>query len=286
MGTESGWRAEETKAIIQEAEKRGFTLKYSDAQNKQENQIKAVRSFIAQGVDGILLAPIVETGWEQVLKEARRAEIPVVLIDRGVEASEELYLTKIASDFIEEGALAASWLAAETSGDCRIVEIQGTLGSSAALDRKTGFERIISHFPNMQIIRSQSGGFTRAGGKMVMESFIKAEKGGTDICAAFAHNDDMALGALLAIKEAGLKPAKDILLVSIDAVLDIFRAMANGEANATIELTPQLGAPAFDALEANRQGREVAKWVKVNGPLYLPDTAAEEYERRMTLRKE
>ncbi len=210
----------------------------------------------------------------------------MVLIDRGVEASEELYLTKIASDFIEEGALAASWLAAETSGDCRIVEIQGTLGSSAALDRKTGFERIISHFPNMQIIRSQSGGFTRAGGKMVMESFIKAEKGGTDICAAFAHNDDMALGALLAIKEAGLKPAKDILLVSIDAVLDIFRAMANGEANATIELTPQLGAPAFDALEANRQGREVAKWVKVNGPLYLPDTAAEEYERRMTLRKE
>ncbi|MEP4545377.1 MAG: ABC transporter substrate-binding protein [Saccharospirillum sp.] len=280
IGSESGWRTSETNSIKAEAEARGIDLKFSDAQQRQENQIKAVRSFIAQGVDGILLAPVVETGWDQVLREAQRAEIPVVLIDRGVDADPSLYLTKVASDFTEEGALAASWLAAETNGVCDIVELQGTVGSSAAIDRKTGFDSVISNFPNMNIIRSQSGDFTRAGGKEVMESFLKAEGGGDNICALFAHNDDMALGAIQAIKEAQLQPAEDILVLSIDAVPDIFRAMADGEANATIELNPHLGGPAFDAIAAHEQGEEVDKWIKANGPLYLPDTAEEEYQAR------
>ncbi|WP_394171561.1 ABC transporter substrate-binding protein [Saccharospirillum alexandrii] len=280
IGSESGWRTSETNSIKAEAEARGIDLKFSDAQQRQENQIKAVRSFIAQGVDGILLAPVVETGWDQVLREAQRAEIPVVLIDRGVDADPSLYLTKVASDFTEEGALAASWLAAETNGVCDIVELQGTVGSSAAIDRKTGFDSVISNFPNMNIIRSQSGDFTRAGGKEVMESFLKAEGGGDNICALFAHNDDMALGAIQAIKEAQLQPAEDILVLSIDAVPDIFRAMADGEANATIELNPHLGGPAFDAIAAHEQGEEVDKWIKANGPLYLPDTAEAEYQAR------
>ena len=280
IGSESGWRTSETNSIKAEAEARGIDLKFSDAQQRQENQIKAVRSFIAQGVDGILLAPVVETGWDQVLREAQRAEIPVVLIDRGVDADPSLYLTKVASDFTEEGALAASWLAAETNGVCDIVELQGTVGSSAAIDRKTGFDSVISNFPNMNIIRSQSGDFTRAGGKEVMESFLKAEGGGNNICALFAHNDDMALGAIQAIKEAQLQPAEDTLVLSIDAVPDIFRAMADGEANATIELNPHLGGPAFDAIAAHERGEEVDKWIKANGPLYLPDTAEAEYQAR------
>ena len=280
IGSESGWRTSETESIKAEAERRGYDLKFSDAQQKQENQIKAVRSFIAQGVDGILLAPVVETGWDQVLKEAKRAKIPVVLIDRGVAADPSLYLTKVASDFKEEGSLAASWLAAKTNGRCNIVELQGSVGSSAAIDRKTGFDSIISNFPNMTIIRSQSGNFTRAGGKEVMESFLKAEGGAKNICALFAHNDDMALGAILAMKEAGVKPTKDILVVSIDAVPDIFKAMADGEANATIELNPHLGGPAFDAILASQKGQKVDKWIKANGPLYLPDTAAAEYAKR------
>ncbi|MCW4629284.1 ABC transporter substrate-binding protein [Marinomonas sp. KJ51-3] len=280
IGSESGWRTSETESIKAEAERRGYDLKFSDAQQKQENQIKAVRSFIAQGVDGILLAPVVETGWDQVLKEAQRANIPVVLIDRGVAADPSLYLTKVASDFKEEGALAASWLAAQTNGRCNIVELQGSVGSSAAIDRKTGFDSVISNFPNMTIIRSQSGNFTRAGGKEVMESFLKAEGGAKNICALFAHNDDMALGAILAMKEAGIKPSKDIIVVSIDAVPDIFKAMADGEANATIELNPHLGGPAFDAILAHQKGENVDKWIKANGPLYLPDTAAAEYAKR------
>ncbi len=280
IGSESGWRTSETASIKAEAQKQGINLKFSDAQQKQENQIKAVRSFIAQGVDGILLAPVVETGWDQVLKEAKRAQIPVVLIDRGVNSDPSLYLTKVASDFKEEGSLAGAWLAAKTNGVCDIVELQGTVGSSAAIDRKEGFEKLITNFPNMKIIRSQSGDFTRAGGKQVMESFLKAENGGAGICAVFAHNDDMALGAILAIKEAGLKPSKDIIVVSIDAVPDIFKAMADGEANATIELNPHLGAPAFKAIAAAKNGESVDKWIKANGPIYLPDTAAAEYKKR------
>ena len=174
IGSESGWRTSETASIKAEAEKRGIDLKFSDAQQKQENQIKAVRSFIAQGVDGILLAPVVETGWDQVLKEAKDAGIPVVLVDRGVAADEDLYLTKVASDFVVEGALAAAWLAAETNGVCDVVELQGTVGSSAANDRKEGFESVVGNFPAINIIRSQSGDFTRSGGKEVMESFLKA----------------------------------------------------------------------------------------------------------------
>lgn len=280
IGSESGWRTSETESIKAEAERRGYDLKFSDAQQKQENQIKAVRSFIAQGVDGILLAPVVETGWDRVLKEAKRSDIPVVLVDRGVAADSSLYLTKVASDFKEEGSLAASWLAAETNGRCNIVELQGTVGSSAAIDRKDGFDAVISNFPNMQIIRSQSGDFTRAGGKEVMESFLKAEGGANNICALFAHNDDMALGAVLAMEEAGVEPTKDILVVSIDGVPDIFKAMMDNQANATIELNPHLGGPAFDAILAHRDGKQVDKWIKANGPLYLPDTAAKEYAQR------
>lgn len=280
IGSESGWRTSETDSIKAEAAKRGIDLKFSDAQQKQENQIKAVRSFIAQGVDGILLAPVVETGWDQVLKEAKNAKIPVVLVDRGVKADESLYLTKVASDFVEEGRLAAAWLAARTSAKCDLVELQGTVGSSAAIDRKKGFEDVVKLFPRMKVLRSQSGDFTRSGGKEVMESFLKAENGGKNLCAVYAHNDDMALGAIQAIKEAGLKPGKDLAIVSIDGVPDIFKAMADGESNASIELNPHLGGPAFDAIAQAKAGKTVPKWIKAQGPLYLPDTAAAEYARR------
>lgn len=281
IGSESGWRTAETQSIKSEAEKRDITLKFSDAQQKQENQIKALRSFIAQGVDAIILAPVVETGWDQVLREAKRARIPVVLVDRGVKVqNDDLYLTKVASDFVEEGRLAGSWLAAKTSGKCKLVELQGTVGSSAAIDRHKGFTDIIDLFPRMSIIRSQSGDFTRSGGKQVMESFLKAENGGKNICAVFSHNDDMVLGGIQAIKEAGLKPSKDILVLSIDGVPDIFKAMMEGESNASIELKSDLGPMAFDAIEANANGKDLPKWIKAQGDLYLPDTAAEEYKKR------
>ena len=269
IGSESGWRAAETTVTRQEAEKRGHDLKFADAQQKQENQIKAVKTFIAQGVDAILLAPVVATGWDQVLQEAKEAEIPVVLLDRQVDSSEDLYLTAVGSDLEHEGRVAGEWLVQQV-GDktCNVVELQGTTGSSPAIKRKAGFEAGIAGHDNIKITRSQIGDFTRTKGKEVMESFLKAE-GGTEICALYAHNDDMAVGAIQAIKEAGKKPGTDILVVSIDAVPDIFQAMAAGEANATVELTPNMAGPAFDALEAYwKNGTVPPKFIQTESKLY------------------
>nr|WP_272849122.1 galactofuranose ABC transporter, galactofuranose-binding protein YtfQ [Paracoccus alcaliphilus] len=286
IGSESGWRAAETTLTRMQAEERGYQLQFSDAQQRQENQIAAIRSFIAQGVDAILLAPVVATGWDAVLQEAQEAEIPVVLLDRQVDSSDELYLTAIGSNLVHEGEVAGEWLAAEVGDrDCRIVELQGTTGSSPAIDRKTGFENAIGAHDNLSIVRSQTGDFTRALGKEVMESFIQAENGGRDICALYAHNDDMAVGAIQAIKEAGLKPGEDILIVSIDGVPDIFQAMANGEANATVELTPDMAGPAFDALEAFwADGTQPEKFIQTESKLYTQaDDPQGEYDTRKDL---
>lgn len=252
IGSESGWRSAETKVAKQEAEKRGITLKIADAQQKQENQIKAVRSFIAQGVDAIFIAPVVATGWTPVLQEAKEAKIPVFLLDRMIEVNDpSLYTAAVASDSVHEGKVAGEWLVKAVAGKpCNVVELQGTVGSSVAINRKKGFADGIASADNVKIIRSQSGDFTRSKGKEVMESFIKAEQNGKNICAVYAHNDDMAIGAIQAIKEAGLKPGSQIKVVSIDGVPDIFKAMMEGEANATVELTPNMAGPAFDALIA------------------------------------
>jgi simple sugar transport system substrate-binding protein len=286
IGSESGWRAAETSVSKTEAEKRGITLKIADAQQKQENQIKAIRSFIAQGVDAIFLAPVVATGWEAVLEEAKDAEIPVILLDRDIETKDpSLYLTAVTSDSVHEGEVAGKWLVDTVAGKtCDVVELQGTVGASVATNRKEGFEKGIAGADNVKIIRSQTGEFTRAKGKEVMESFIKAENGGKGICALYAHNDDMALGAIQAIKEAGLKPGQDILVVSIDSVPDIFKAIADGEANATVELTPNMAGPAFDALEAYKGGTEPPKWIQTESKLYTKDSnPMAQYEARKSL---
>jgi simple sugar transport system substrate-binding protein len=286
IGSESGWRAAETTVTNQEAEARGIELQFSDAQQKQENQIAAVRSFIAQGVDAILLAPVVATGWDAVLEEAQEAEIPVVLLDRMVDSDPSLYLTAVGSDLVHEGEVAGQWLAEQVGEEpCRVVELQGTTGSSPAIDRAQGFRNAIEGHDNIEIVQSQTGNFTRAEGKTVMEAFLQAENGGADICALYAHNDDMAVGAIQAIKEAGLKPGEDILVVSIDAVPDIFQAMAAGEANATVELTPNMAGPAFDALQAYwDNGTVPEKFIQTESRLYTQaDDPAGEYERRRGL---
>src|SRR3984893_15581973 len=271
IGSESGWRAAETSVSKQEAAKRQVNFKIADAQQKQENQIKAIRSFIAQGLDAIFLAPVVATGWDTVLKEAKEAKIPVVLLDRDIDpANKDLYLTAVPSDSVQEGKLAGEWLVKTVgSKPCNVVELQGTVGASVATNRKKGFEAGIAGHSNINIIRSQTGDFTRAKGKEVMESFIKAEGGGKNICAVYAHNDDMMVGAIQAIREAGLKPGQEILTVSIDAVPDIFKAMAAGEADATIELTPNMAGPAFDAIIAYKtKGTMPPKWIQTESRLY------------------
>ncbi|WP_337880758.1 ABC transporter substrate-binding protein [Rheinheimera sp.] len=282
VGSESGWRTQFSESVKAEAAKRGIELKFADAQQKQENQIKAVRSFIAQRVDAILLAPVVETGWMPVLREAKRARIPVIILDRNVALNDDsLYVTRIASDFTEEGRIAARWLMQQSKGQCSIIELQGTVGATAAIDRAKGFNEVLAQYPQSKIVRSQTAEFTRAKGKEVMESLLKAENGGKGICALWAHNDEMALGAIQAIKEAGLAPGKDMWVVSVDGVPDYFKAMADGDANATVELNPHLGGPAFDVVSKVLDGdKAIPKLIRTTGGLFTQDTAAAEYEKR------
>jgi ABC-type sugar transport system substrate-binding protein len=279
VGSESDWRTAFTEITLAEADRRGINLLFSNAENSQQAQIEAIRSFIDRKVDAIILAPVIETGWTPILQETQAAGIPVVIIDRNVTADESLYLTRVSSDFVFEGRLAAAWLVQATSGKCNIVELEGTVGSSAARDRQIGFNQVIALFPDMHIIVSQTGDFRRAMGKEVMESILHTEDP-SEICAVWSHNDDMAIGAIEAIKEAGLDPGKDILIVSVDAIPDIFRAMIAGDANATVELSPYMAGPAFDAIVAYLNGETVPKWIPVTGGIYFPDTAAEELAKR------
>lgn len=272
VGSEGDWRPAFSQSMKDEAAKRGIDLKFSDAQGKEENQLKAVRSFVAQGVDAIIIAPVVVTGWDAVLKEAKEAGIPVFLADRDIEASKDLYVTRISADFNLEGRLAGAWLAQASKGNCNIVELQGTVGSAPAIERKSGFEAVIKEFPNMKIVKSQSGDFTTAGGKEVTESFIKATDGFKDICAVFAHNDNMQLGAIQAMKEAGLKPGKDYLMVSVDGVADMFRAIKAGDANASVELRSNIGPDIYNVVEAYLKGqKDWPKWVVIASDLHTKD---------------
>ncbi len=277
IGAESGWRTANTDSIKSEAAKRGVDLKFADAQQKQENQIKALRSFIAQGVDVIAFSPVVETGFEPVLKEIKRAKIPVILTDRAVEVSDpSLYVTFIGSDFVEEGRRAGDWVVKTigTDGKANIAVLEGTPGSAPAIDRKKGFAESIAKAPGIKIVKSQSGDFTRAKGKEVMEAFLKSPEG-KSINVLFAHNDDMALGAIQAMEEAGIKPGKDIKIISIDGVHDAFQAMVEGKLNCTVECNPLLGQQLFDAVAAIKAGKPVDKRIVIKEGVYEQKQAAD-----------
>jgi galactofuranose transport system substrate-binding protein len=282
VGAESEWRSANTQSIKQSAKDAGITLKFSDAQQKQENQIKAIRSYIAQKVDVIAFAPVVESGWDTVLQEAKAAKIPVILTDRTIDSKDpSLYVTMIGSDFLEEGRKAGRWLVnkyKDVPGDVNIVELQGTVGSAPAIDRKKGFEEIIKADPRFKIIRSQTGDFTRAKGKEVMEAFLKAE--GRKINVLYAHNDDMAIGAIQAIEAAGLKPGKDITIVSVDGVKGAFEAMMAGKLNVTVECSPLLGPQLMQAVKDVVAGKSLPKRIVTQESIYPMDVAAKEFPNR------
>ncbi|MDM0114521.1 ABC transporter substrate-binding protein [Variovorax sp. J22R133] len=281
VGAESEWRTANTESIKSAAAESGIELKFSDAQQKQENQIKAIRSYIAQKVDVIAFSPVVETGFETVLREAKAAKIPVVLTDRSVNVKDDtLYVTFMGSDFTEEGRKAGRWLVEkmkDNKGPINIVELQGTVGSAPAIDRKKGFEEIIKADPKFKITRSQTGDFTRAKGKEVMEAFLKADK---NINVLYAHNDDMAIGAIQAIEEAGLKPAKDIVIISIDAVKGAFEAMMAGKLNVSVECSPLLGPQLMSAVKDIQEGKPLPKRIVTKEGIFPMEVAAAEFPKR------
>lgn len=280
IGAESAWRTAETKSIRGEAEERGIDCRMADGANDQANQIRSLRTFISQGVDAIILAPVVKTGWDPVLREIKEAGIPVVLVDRGIETSDpSLYATLVAADFVEEGRQAAHWLVKTTGGNATIVELQGTTGSDPAIDRSRGFREVIAQHPDMRIIRAQDGDFRRENGKRILETILKAEQPGT-ITAVYAHNDDMALGAIRAIEEAGLKPGVDVHVVSIDGIRDAIESVANGKLGCSIECSPLLGPLAFDAVEKLVKGEAVEPRTVVPYQVFEREKAAAELPER------
>ena len=275
VGDEGDWRPAWTKDMQEEAKKEGIDLKFADAQGKEEEQLKAVRAFIAQKVDAIILAPVVVTGWDKVLEEAKAAGIPVFTADRDVDVKDKsLFVTRISADFNLEGRLAGAWLAAASKGNCNIVELQGTTGAAPAIERKKGFEAVISNFAGMKIVKTQSGDFTTEGGKKVMEAFIKSTDNLKGICAVFAHNDNMQFGAIQAMKEAGLKPGVDFKMVSVDYVPAMKTALASGDANASVELRSAIGKYIYPVvLQYLKDKKELPKWIVIPGDLHTAATA-------------
>ena len=264
------------------ASQKGVNLQLEDAQNDVGRQISQVQNFIAQKVDVIAFSPVVESGWEPVLREAKAAKIPVVLTDRSVNTKDDtLFVSFMGSDFVEEGRKAGRWLVEkmkDQKGEVNIVELQGTVGSAPAIDRKKGFEEVIKADPKFKIIRSQTGDFTRAKGKEVMEAFLKAE--GKKINVLYAHNDDMAIGAIQAIEEAGMKPAKDIVIISIDAVKGAFEAMIAGKLNVSVECSPLLGPQLMAAVKDLKAGKTLPRRIVTEEGIFPMETAAAEFPKR------
>ncbi|MEU8176097.1 ABC transporter substrate-binding protein [Microbispora hainanensis] len=276
VGAESGWRTANTKDIQETAKEAGIELKFSDAQQKQENQIKAIRSYIQQKVDVIAFSPVVESGWDTVLKEAQNAKIPVILTDRSVDSTDtSLYKTFLGSDFVEEGKKAGQWLVdqyKDSTDEVNIVQLEGTTGSAPANDRKSGFEEVIKADPKFKVIASQSGDFTRAKGKEVMEAFLKSNP---DIDVLWAHNDDMGLGAIEAIEGAGKVPGKDIKIITADATHDGMQALADGKINFIVECNPLMGKQLMELAKKVVAGEDVPQRVVTEETTFTQEQAKE-----------
>ena len=280
-GSESGWRTANTKSINDAAKAAGINLKFSDAQGKEENQIAHIRSFIQQKVDIISFSPLKVTGWDTVLKEAKDAKIPVVLTDRGVEVADtSLYVCLLGSDFTDEGKRAAAMMKkimASATGTVNIAQLEGSTGSAPAIERTKGFADAIAGDAKYKVVVTQSGEFTRAKGKEVMEAFLKSHP---EINFLFAQNDDMGLGAIQAIEAAGKKPGTDIKIVAIDAIKDGFTAMAAGKINGLVECNPLLGPQLMEVVKKVKAGQPVERRIVTIEKDFTQDQAAAELPNR------
>jgi ABC-type sugar transport system substrate-binding protein len=277
------WNKANAESIRAAAAEAGVQLRIEDARSSQQNQVAALRSFVKQRVDVIAFSPVVESGWESVLREIRTAGIPVILMDRAIEVSDDsLYASLIGSDFVEEGRRAARWLLAhapDVKGEIGIVELQGTVGSAPANDRKLGFSDVISADPRLRIIRSQSADFERGKARELMAEFLKSQ--GRRIRVVFTHSDTMAFGAIEAIEAAGLKPGSDILIVSIEGKREALEAIIAGKLNVTVECSPLLGPPLIAVAKDLAAGKPVPRRVITRESVFTIENAAAELPNRV-----
>ncbi len=271
------WRIAESESMKSEAVKRAgaYNLAYTDAQGTTAKQVSDVEDLIARKVSAIFLAPREAEGFSSIFQAAKAANIPVILIDREATGTPGTdFVTVIKSDFVKEGQRAGEWLAKQTNGKAGIVELKGTTGSSVANDRSKGFMDEIGKSADMKVIASQDGNFTRAEGQKVMENIIQAK--GKEITAVYAHNDEMALGAIAALKAAGMNPGKDVMVVSIDGQKSALQAIVAGEMNATVECNPRFGPIAFDTLEKHFRGEKLPAQI-INEDRFFDATNAAQF---------
>lgn len=283
VGQESAWRLANTKSIKEAAEEFNISLLFDDADQSQEKQIAAIRRFIREEVDVIVVSPVVETGWDEVLKEANIAGIPVVMSDRKVETEEnDLTTTYIGADFLEEGRRAMRWIRENVQADgekIHIMELKGNEGASPTVERRKGFEEVLEECPDYQIIYSEYGDFTYDGGKKIVEEYLQNEEWDVDI--VFSHNDDMALGAIEALENHGISPGKDVVIVSVDGTRKAFEAMIDGKLNCSVECSPLLGAPLMKAIRDMVAGREMPVRIITEEKVYDQSIAAELLKQRI-----
>ncbi len=261
LGWESAWRLANSESIKDAAERAGVSLMYENAEQKQDRQIKAIRSFIAYQVDVIAFSPIVESGWDNVLQEARDAGIPVLTTDRMINTEDEsLYAGFIGSDFYEEGRHAGEFLIEkaerENLGELNIVELSGTLDSTPMLQRAEGFREAIAGHENLRLIDSMSGDFLRPKGKECMKVLLEKHE---RIDVLYSHNDAMTLGAIAAMEEAGIAPGEDIIIITVDgeqAAIDLLKA---GRINCVIECKPQIGDTVMELAKKLAAGEEIPR---------------------------
>jgi simple sugar transport system substrate-binding protein len=270
LGAESDWRTANTASFKETAEKLGVKLVFSDAQQKQENQISAMRACIQQGVNVIALPPVVETGWDAVLQEAKDANIPVIIVDRSVSADKSLYVSHIGSDMELEGKKAGEEMNKLLPNGGNVLEISGTTGSGAAVGRAKGFRETLNK--NITILDSQTGNFNPTEAKPVAEAFLKKYEG--KINGFFIHNDGMAQAVVEAMKAAGVKPG-DIKMVSVDGTRGGFQMMIDGWVQADVECNPLLGPQVMEMALKLMNGEKIEAEVLTNETTYYPDKAAE-----------
>ncbi|MDH4439225.1 MAG: ABC transporter substrate-binding protein [Rhizobium sp.] len=271
------WRIAQTNSMKAEAEKLGHQLVYTDAAGSAAKQVSDVNSMIAQGVDLIFLAPREEKPLIPAVMAAKKAGIPVILLDRSVDPSlakaGEDYLTFIGSDFVEEGRRMAEWLIKNADGKTKIIQLEGTTGSSPANDRKKGFDEAIQAAGGFEIVASQSGDFARDKGRQVAEALLQAHP---DANVIYAHNDEMAIGAISAVEAAGKVPGKDILILSIDGGKEAVQAVVDGKIAAVVECNPRFGPKAFETMMRYANGETIAPILVNEDKFYDASNAAAE----------
>ncbi|UKS28157.1 ABC transporter substrate-binding protein [Paenibacillus sp. HWE-109] len=282
LGSESEWRIANSSSIKNSAIESDVKLIFQNAEQSQEKQIEAIREFVKQKVDVIAIAPVVETGWDYILKEVKQAGIPVIIIDRLVDVTDpSLYVTHIGSDFYEEGRKAGKYLLdklPKSNKPIGIVELKGTEGSTPSIARGKGFRDVISSRTDLQFLKSENADFTVAKGKEVMKKFLKEK--GRDIRVLYSHNDDMTFGALEAIEEYGLVPGKDIVVITVDGTRKALEKMNEGKINLVVECNPLLGPNLIQAVKEVLKGSTLPKRIVTPENVFTQVTAAGEIATR------